>query len=296
MTTLTKIFVILVCLFAFIFTPMAIQFAARSYNWRDLAEKYRDHSETALAGQRSAMAIAASQIQYHKDLQAREQEQLNASRAEVARLTEQVTVLQQNLDKLGRLRENSETSVTLLTKEMGVVSRHNEELTTAKEQALDRERELQAQNIRLNDRVKELSANLLFVSQQLNQKLQEVAACREENQTLRQAGSLPRSGGEFSSAGLAGTAQPVSPPAAGPIHGRVREVAGDTVTIDVGTASGLKPGMIMVVRRGDEYIADLEIGTDLSPTEAVGRIKLSGGKTVRANDRVQDLDSFQARN
>ena len=49
MTTVTKIFVILVCLFAFIFTPMAIQFAARSYKWRDLAQQYQDSAETAHA-------------------------------------------------------------------------------------------------------------------------------------------------------------------------------------------------------------------------------------------------------
>jgi len=37
-STTTKIFIVLVCLFAFLFTPMTIQFVARTHNWRKLAE------------------------------------------------------------------------------------------------------------------------------------------------------------------------------------------------------------------------------------------------------------------
>ena len=46
MTPVTKIFVVLVCLFAFIFTPLAISFVARSDNWKQLAQSWADQAET----------------------------------------------------------------------------------------------------------------------------------------------------------------------------------------------------------------------------------------------------------
>lgn len=293
MTTITKVFVILVSLFAIMFTVMTVQFAARTHNWRQLAENYRQAAETAQASQRNALAIAASEAEQCRDLQNREHQKVLDAQQQISSLQQQIDALTQEKNQLALARDNWEQSARTLTAQMEIATKHNQELSEAKEQALARERQLQAQNIQLNDRVKELSANLVVLTQQLNQRVEELTAFRNENEQLRQSAGLGRAGEPMTSTPTP-SARASTPTATSPIQGSVTNVQGNLATVDVGSSSGVAEGMVMVVLR-DGYVGDLEITSDITPTEAVGRIVRAEGKQVRPGDKVVDANSFESR-
>ncbi|HOQ85425.1 MAG TPA: hypothetical protein PLQ89_06875, partial [Phycisphaerae bacterium] len=257
MTTITKVFVILVCLFALIFTPLAIQFAARSYNWKATSESLRDKLETAYANERSAYAVAASEIEYYQDLLQAERNSLQEARKRISDLEQQLQNVTQERNQYAASRDNWERSATLLTNQLAVESERNDKLAQAREDALARERELRTQNLQLADRVKDLTAEVAILDQQNRQRVQELASFREENQKLRDALKMGQ-GGQ-----LTGTATPTAlaamPVAAGPVTGEVSDVSGPLATLNIGSASGLRQGMILVVTRGGNYICDLEV-------------------------------------
>ncbi|HOA72862.1 MAG TPA: hypothetical protein PL151_07875 [Phycisphaerae bacterium] len=294
MTTITKVFVILVCLFALIFTPLAIQFAARSYNWKATSESLRDKLETAYANERSAYAVAASEIEYYQDLLQAERNSLQEARKRISDLEQQLQNVTQERNQYAASRDNWERSATLLTNQLAVESERNDKLAQAREDALARERELRTQNLQLADRVKDLTAEVAILDQQNRQRVQELASFREENQKLRDALKMGQ-GGQ-----LTGTATPTAlaamPVAAGPVTGEVSDVSGPLATLNIGSASGLRQGMILVVTRGGNYICDLEVTSNIGPNEAVGRIMYEEpGRRIRVGDKVQDATSFETR-
>jgi len=294
LTTITKVFVILVCLFALIFTPLAIQFAARSYNWKATSESLRDKLETAYANERSAYAVAASEIEYYQDLLQAERNSLQEARKRISDLEQQLQNVTQERNQYAASRDNWERSATLLTNQLAVESERNDKLAQAREDALARERELRTQNLQLADRVKDLTAEVAILDQQNRQRVQELASFREENQKLRDALKMGQ-GGQ-----LTGTATPTAlaamPVAAGPVTGEVSDVSGPLATLNIGSASGLRQGMILVVTRGGNYICDLEVTSNIGPNEAVGRIMYEEpGRRIRVGDKVQDATSFETR-
>lgn len=294
MTTTTKIFIILVCLFAFIFTPMAIQFAARTNNWRQLAETWRDQSETDAAHARSIEAIAASQLAQAEALRAQEQARLVEANHRIDQLTQEIATLAGDRDKLALSVSSMENAGKLQSATMAILARHHDEMTKSNRQLTGRELDLQTRNAQLSDRVKELSAEQVVLRQQLNQRTQEVSSCRDENETLRRQQGLGRAG-EFASAGPSPSARAETPAARGPVQGQVKNVQGNLATINVGSSSGIREGMTMVVVREGDYICDLVITSEVTPTEAVGEIRREQGKRIRPGDTVMDEASFNAR-
>ena len=295
MTTTTKVFVILVCLFAFIFTPMAIQFAARSNNWRQTAEDFRDLAESAYANERSVAAISASEIDHYRLLLDEEHQRFRDSQQRIAKLEQEAGELTQAKAELERKWDSCDHSNRVLLAEKQVETAHNEELSKTKERALASERDLRVNNNRLNDRVKELSAQLVVVTQQLNQKVQEITAISEENTQLRRSLNLGKAGA-VATVTPTPSAQAAAPSPASPIRCKVTQVDGQLATISAGRASGLQEGMVMVVLRGKDYVCDLTITSSITPNEAVARIKLeSTGKRIQEGDEVVDELSFTGR-
>lgn len=296
MTTTTKIFVILVCIFTFVFVPLAVSFSARTANWRQLAEDYRSELEIAYANERSVMAVAVAEAERYKALRDAEHERFLNLQQRHAELDEKVTALTQERNQLQRSEDNWEASARLLTAEMALKSKHNQALQDAREQALARERELRTRNLQLNDRVKELSAELVIRSQQLKQKVEEIAAYRNENQELRQQLGLGTAGaGQMLTSTPTPSAEAATPAAVSPIYASVTEVDGAMATIDVGSASGIRDGMRLVVLRDGSYVCDLKITNQITPTEAVGQILLERDKRIRPGDHVEDAASFSSR-
>jgi hypothetical protein len=294
LTTTTKIFVILVCLFAFIFTPMAIQFAARVENWRTSADQFRSSATASLAREQSLKSVLdAREADWQRQF-AEDQRRLNEAQQQLAELQRKNDELRQNSDQLARSREMLETQAGILTAELAVKSKHGDELADAREKALSRERELQTANAWLTDELQRARAAIDVMKQQDAQRQQQMIACRQENDDLRRSLNLGRAAEPLTS-GTGSTIEPLTPPARSRITGKVKEIRGNLVSIDVGSASGVRQGMKMIVVRNGSYVGDIRI-TSATPGEAVGQIALLGpeGKQVRAGDMVMDEASFTA--
>jgi hypothetical protein len=296
LTTTTKIFIVLVCLFAFIFTPVAIVFASRTYNWKSLAENYQHNAQTAEAAARSAKAIGASEVEYYRSLRDQDQQRALSAQQKSTELEQKLAGVTAQRDELDRKQDMLQTQNTVLADELKVQSTHNKELTDTREKALAHQRELQGTNAWLTDRVQKLQAESDVLKQQLNQRLQEIAAFREENDQLRRSMNLGKAG-EVVTATSGPSAEPMTPSASSPVQGSVTEIRGGLATVDVGSASGIQPGMTMVVTRDNfrEYVGDLKITKDITPNQAVGQVVTAGGKQVRPGDTVLDERSFNAR-
>ena len=291
MTTVTKIFVVLVCLFAFVFTPMVIQFAARTHDWKTLAGNLADDAETAIAHEGSTLAIAASTVEHLKARLERQTDLTGKAQLRIRELEEEKTKLTGQIQTLEGSKGSWENAASALSAELQVINTHNQELIKENNRLAQSELDLNSQNIRLQDRIEELTAKTIIFAQQLKQRVEELAHAREENRSLREAqGPGLAATGEFP-----GTATPSAAPAPKQIRGTVIQThdAQGLVSIDVGGASGIVKDMTMVVIRGGEYICDLII-TDVSDTEAVGRVDSGAQKKVRADDMVIDAGSFMA--
>src|SRR5690606_15075274 len=93
LSTTAKIFIILVCLFAFIFTPLAIQFAARTHDWRQLAENWRDQAENDAAYASSVQAIVTSDAVRAAAQRQQDLEQIAELRRQIDQLNQQIAAL-----------------------------------------------------------------------------------------------------------------------------------------------------------------------------------------------------------
>lgn len=293
MTTTTKLFVILVCLFAFIFTPMAIQFAGRTHDWRQFAMNLQDAVQTAVAAMRSAEAVAASEIEHYRMLREREQEKVRAHEQRIAQLERELDRLTQTNAQLARDRDSWKTSTEWQIAQMGILVQHNRDLTETRNRLTESESDLKARNIQLNDRVKELTADLTVRTQQLDQETQKMASCRNENQQLREQLGIGRAS-DFLAVSPSPTVRPESPVAPRRITGEVIDVRGDLVTVNVGKHSGVQEGMTLAVVRGENFVCDLMITPEVAPNEAVGRIGLTE-RQVRRGDVVVDLQTLYGR-
>ena len=80
--------------------------------------------------------------------------------------------------------------------------------------------------------------------------------------------------------------------AARAIRGHVTDVGGKVVTVSVGSADGVKMGMVFVIHRGDQYVGDLTV-TMVDPNQCAGRISLSALPT-QVGDQIADQASLSA--
>lgn len=296
MTPVTKIFVVLVCLFAFIFTPLTIGFVAQTYNWKTLAEQYNSKMEAALAVERATLGSAASAISHYEAVREADRQTIRDLQNEKAALEQDRQDRIQAIEACEASRASWESSAQTLAAQLKVIVAKDEALSAENKRLADSEQDLRARNDDLQDRVEELSANSVTLAQQLKQKGEELTAVRQENEQLRQKLRLGKPDGVLTSAAEP-SARPETPVAAHEIRGSVTQVqpSEGLASVDVGSSAGLAKGMVMAVIRGSEYICDLVITDKVDPTQAVGKIVNQGGKEIRPGDTVVDEQSLMAR-
>ena len=67
MSILTKVFVVILVVFSIAFTSMTVSMVAQTTNWRDTAEKYKQHARTADTNLRHQIAASAAMMASAKD-------------------------------------------------------------------------------------------------------------------------------------------------------------------------------------------------------------------------------------
>jgi hypothetical protein len=169
-------------------------------------------------------------------------------------------------------------------------SKLREQLNTIDRENID----VQQRNVDLNGRVTELTAQVAVLSEQRRQYEQQLNIMKQDLDRLSQATGKPSSARRFEDpTGVAmPNVQAMTTPAASSIRGKILAVAGDRVTISVGTADGVNKDMSFVIHRDGSYIGELKV-SEVEPQQAAGRV-LGATQSPQVGDRVVDAISMAA--
>ncbi len=292
MSTLTKVFVVLLVIFSIAFTTMTVSTVAQMTNWKDTATKFEEHARIADANLRHAIAASAARLASARDDVrghlaeiGRKEGELQAARNESARLTAEAA-------KANSEKSNSEALSRGLLAQLQVADTARTEYRSQRDELEKRNIDRERRNIDLSDRVNELTAQLTVLIEQKRQYEQQINILRADNERLSQASGLAPGGMAFEhpeGAGMTGVAA-MTPVAARAIRGRILEVSQDLVTISVGSADGVRKDMIFVIHRGAEYVGDVTISV-VDPNQSAGRLVRSSSLPT-AGDQVTDSASL----
>ncbi|HRX83663.1 MAG TPA: hypothetical protein P5572_01445 [Phycisphaerae bacterium] len=282
MSTLTKIFVVLMVVFSIAFTMSTIGFVAKTNKWRDLAQKYRDEAQVVQVNMRNLAASHAAEKTVWVDSKRSLDDRIADLSGQVERVTADLVDARQQLDKLGTEKSNADARVDQLLAQLDVERTGRQEQAGLRETAEKRNQVLETRNAELNTRLEELSARIVVLVQQQRQLEQQVNILKDENSKMADAGG----GNRVSVNSGRSSAPSAAPIGVAPIRGEIVEVAGNLATISVGSADGVRDGMVFVIYRGSEYIGDLKV-TEVEPNQAAGEL-VKTRATPRASDQVAD--------
>lgn len=285
---LTKIFVVLLSVFSIAFTSMTVAFVARTANWKETADRYREHAQVADTTLRHAhaahAAVEATLRDDARELQRRIGEletQLQGARTEVGQVRADLAQAQSEKSSVEAINRG-------LLAQLQVAEAARSEYQRQRDGLEERNMELERRGVDLNDRVNELTSQLAVLLEQKRQYEQQINILRTENEKLSQAHGGAGRPIAFESA--EGAAMPgvtaVTPVTAAAIRGRIRAIEGDLITLSVGSADGVKKDMVFVIHRDGNYIGDVKISA-VEPSQAAGRLIRSAG-TPTVNDLATD--------
>ena len=294
MSTLTKVFVVLLVFFSIAFTSVAVSIVAQTRNWRDLAEKYQEHARIADTNLRHEIAANAAMLAAARD-QSRDQSaaiadletKLASAAADVARFEASLARLEVDKGGVDAMNRGLLAELQAASSGRDIYRDQRNELET---QNMD----VQQRNIECNDRVNELTARMDMMLEQRRQYEQQLNILKSENLRLAQRG-----GGAAMGLALedpAGIALPgvvaVDPIPGRSVNGRVVQISGDLLTVSVGKADGVRKGMVFVITRGSEYVGDMRVSM-VRPDESAGKIVRSApAMAVKRGDQVTDAASL----
>ncbi len=288
MSTLTKVFIVVLVVFSIAFTTMTVSIVAQSTDWRDTAQKYEEHARVADTNLRNEIAASAAteatlrdSIKSHLEKIGELEGQLKTNGAEMAKL-------RSDLAKAESEKSSSEAMNRGLLAQLQIADAGRAEYRKQRDEIEKRNIELERRNIDLNDRVNEQTARIAVLAEQKRQYEQQLNILKAENEKLARAAGRPAGAATLEAPlGMAmPNVKPLSPISPTPIRGKVSDVSGNLITISVGSADGVKEGMVFLIQRGDQYVGDLKIST-VSPNQAAGRLVRTTSPPI-PGDQVTD--------
>ena len=291
MSTLAKVFIVLLVVFSIAFTSMSVSMVAQTTNWRDTAEKYRENAQISATNLTHAHAVISAtaatawdELRTHLARIGGLEVKLEASRAELARGNSEV-------DRVNAEKSSAEAMSRGLLSQLQAADAARGEYRRQRDALELSNIELEKRNIDMNDRVNELTARVDVQLEQKRQYEQQLNILRGENQKLQQqvAGASVGVALEHPEGAAMPNVKPINPVAAREIRGTVVDLAGELVTISVGSADGVQKGMVFVIYRNDEYVADVRIDL-VQPDRSAGRL-LTSKLNPQPGDRVADAVS-----
>lgn len=288
MSTMTKVFAVLLVVFSIAFTVMTVSIVAQTADWKETALRYRQHAQVADTNLRNQIAASAAELATANDTIQQHLETIADLEVDVKEKDEEVGELQLQIARAEAEKSNAQAINRGLLAQL-----ENSEKTKAqyRQQRDDLEHthiDLTRRNIDLNDRVNELTAQIVVMMEQKRQFEQQINILKGENEKLARATHAVSVGGLLEEPAGAAMARVVaaSPVSATAIRGKVIDVLGDVITVSVGSTDNVKEGMIFVVHRNDRYLGDLKI-TLVDPDQSAGRA-MGRSFSVQPGDSVTD--------
>jgi len=269
---LTKVFVVLLSVFSIAFTSLTTAFVAQTANWKETAQKYKEHAQIADTNLRHAFAANAAEQATLWDNARQLQRRIGELEAEVQAARTDVAQVRADLAQAQSEKSSVEAINRGLLAQLQVAETARAEYQRQRGDLEQRNIELERRSVDLSDRVNELTAQLAVMLEQSRQYEQQIHILRAENEKLSQAGGGGRPIAFESPAGasLPGVTA-VTPVSATAIRGRVMNVEGELITLSVGSADGVKKGMVFVIHRNGNYVGDVQVSA-VEPNQAAGRL------------------------
>ncbi len=300
MSTLTKVFVLLLAVSSIALSMLVVGAFARQQDWKQSATDWR---QTALySATKEGQVSANAQLQHQRDLDQhqRDVEQIARLKANKLDLDTQLGESSRTLTDLrNKLALEQATVVTLSDASRLSAASHGRTGDRA-EMLSRRNSELELRNVDLNDRVEELSSNMAMAAMQVRALQHQITAIAESRDSvargLRPATQIP---------GGPGIVEPRTPLVrtgsisgmAVPIRGEITDVVGNIASISVGSTDGVAPGMTFLVYRRQEdkaqYLGTLRVDR-VEANQSVGTIEKSVG-FIQPGDSARDEASFAMR-
>lgn len=302
MSVLTKVFVVLLTVVAIALSMLVVGAFARQDDWRASASHWQQAALDAQAKERTVSADAAIK-------QARWLDRHGSDLATISEL--EATNARKDRDLAEAKRKLAERESSLAIEQGNVTALANQNKVFVADVNKEREfsaklsrrnSELERQNIDLNDRVKELTANITMARSQVRALQQQLAAVSGGEATGQPAIA--------STSPMDGTANIVeehlpqvllSPytDAPAPIRGEITSIQDSLASISVGSADGVSPGMEFLIYRPStrhgrpQYLGTLRV-MRVEAHESAGLIEHAEGD-IRPGDAAKDAASLAMR-
>ena len=294
MSTLTKVFTILLVVFSIFFSALVLQYSAKTDEWRKLAMEY----QAKAAGEAVKVKHLQTQLnvilaQQQDKIAAIQQEKIEAL-AKLQTKSQDYTDLQLRYNDLDTQMKTQQGITTNLTSQVETQAAELKRYTERNEVLQTALSDLTRINLDLNQRVKELTTNADTLDTQNKLLTQQNAAQQqmigELQQKLEATGRTTQPiSFETTTAGDQVTAR--QGVRAAPVRGQITDVRGNVASISVGSADGVVPGKVFTVFRADpksggQYLGNLTI-EEVRPNGSVGLLSELQGQVV-ISDRVAD--------
>jgi hypothetical protein len=294
LSTLTKVFIVVLVVFSIAFTTMTVSIVAQSTDWRDTALKYEEHARVADTNLRNQIAASAAELATARDSIKGHLEKIGELETQLKGNGTELAKLRSDLAKAESEKSSSEAMNRGLLAQLQIADAGRAEYRKQRDEIEKRNIELERRNIDLNDRVNEQTARIAVLFEQKRQYEQQLNILKTENEKLAREAHRPAGAAvlEDPSGAAMSNVTALSPISATPIRGKVLDVTGNIITVSVGTADGVNKGMIFVIHRGDQYVGDLKINS-VTPNQAAGRVVRSAS-TPAPGDQVTDESAMRA--
>jgi hypothetical protein len=273
LSTLTKVFVILLVLFSVSFTAMTVSIVARTNSWKENYESAIEQKLVAETNLRNLIASNAAELASARDTIKAQLEDVGDLEQELEKSVQRNDELEANLIQAASEKSTAEAINRALVSQLQVAQTTAEEYRAQRDELEKQSIERERRNIDLNDRVNELTARVAVFIEQKRQFEQQINILRTENEKLAAAMRQPGLGATMeaaSSAVLPGVSAQ-TPVSAMAVRGKILEVDGNRLTISVGSADGVKKGMVFVIHRAGDYVGDLKI-SHVAPDQSAGHL------------------------
>lgn len=300
MSTLTKVFVLLMVVSSIALSMLVVGAFARQQHWKQSSD---DWKQAALDSATKARQVSANaQLQHQRDLDQhqRDMEQITGLKSEKLALETQISEQSRNVTDLRNKLALEQAAVVTLSDAQKLAVASSSRTEERAEMLSKRNSELERRNVDLNDRVEELTANMAMAAMQVRALQQQIAAIEETRDSvaagLRPATQIPGGPG-IVEAGTPLVRPGVVSGVAVPIRGEITDVNGNIASISVGSTDGVAAGMTFLIYRRQagkpQYLGTLRVDR-VEANQSVGTIEKSGGD-IQPGDSARDEASFAMR-
>lgn len=273
MSTLTKVFAILLALFSIAFSLVTVAVVAQTADWRALAEERMQEVRIADTAHKNLIATNAAELASARDVMNDLTARIKQLEADLLSAKNDASSLRSELAQAVADKTSKEAQNRALLAQLQASEAERGEYRTQRDQLEDKLVDTSQRNMDLNERVNEQTAVIAVLQAEKRQLEQQVNILKNESETLAGRGRTLSTGSTMEAAhGLAMPGVKASGPvSATPIRGHVTELDGNIVTLSVGSADGVKKHMLFVIHRAGDYVGDIRI-EEVAPNQSAGRL------------------------